>query len=139
MKNRLYASLSSAVYLALSISQTTFTSESLLQFCTNRCACLLLPTCFVKLPLYLWFKRLGMKQQHACTSNPPLAFGFDLHVRARAILQREICLNASLFLDVQVGPVRKLLSLYESLFAPSVFVAWMEPLLLLISSYNHWE
>jgi hypothetical protein len=26
---------------------------------------------------------LGMKQQHACTLNPHLAFGFDLHVRAR--------------------------------------------------------
>lgn len=82
MENGLYASLSTTVYLAL----TTFRSESLLQFCANRCACLLLPTCLVEPPLYLWLKRLGMKHQHACTSNPPLAFGFALHVRAREIL-----------------------------------------------------
>jgi hypothetical protein len=58
MENRLYASLSTAVYLALSTSQTTFRSESLLQFCTNRCAFLLQPTCFVKPLMYLWFKRV---------------------------------------------------------------------------------
>jgi hypothetical protein len=51
MENRLFASLSTAVYLALSTSQTTFRSESLLQFCANRCGRLLLPTCLVEPPL----------------------------------------------------------------------------------------